>query len=99
MSEKLTDAQREAITNCTDEAAWHAGCEALYLIDAQAAELEGDNGLRALNAAGWAIAKARAEALNIALARISRVQDWIEAHEEVLPVTCLELRAALVGGP
>lgn len=36
--EKLTDEEREAITNCTDEGAWHAGCEALRIIDAQAAE-------------------------------------------------------------
>lgn len=38
--ETLTDAQRAAITNCTDEAAWHAGCDALRIIDRLTAALE-----------------------------------------------------------
>ena len=38
--ERLTDEARGAITNCTDEAAWHAGCEALRIIDTLTAALE-----------------------------------------------------------
>jgi hypothetical protein len=39
MSNKLTKEERETLTNADDDAVWHAACEALCIIDAQAIEL------------------------------------------------------------
>lgn len=36
----LTDEQRTTITNAEDDAVWHAGCDALAVMDAQSARLQ-----------------------------------------------------------
>lgn len=37
--ETLTDAQRETLTNAENDAVWHAACDALRIIDQQAARI------------------------------------------------------------